>query len=162
MKYLAASLSLLTILSLDLILLLGAAVHDPQSVRPYFDALVAVMDLSLVASSGLLGLFFLKHHSRFLGAAFLLNIGIFVVAFVLVASGVRFTPILLFAADIYWLNLYLIGTLKYFHINFPPGSERVSGRRGGQSGPPQVGRRSCADADCPRMADPRGRRTACR
>jgi hypothetical protein len=49
-KYLAALLSLLTILCLDLILLLGAVVHDPQSVRPYFDGLVALMDLSLVAS----------------------------------------------------------------------------------------------------------------
>ena len=108
---------LLTILSLDLILLLGAAVPDTQSIRPYFNALVAVMDLSLVASSGLLGLFFLKHHSRFLGAAFLLNIGIFAVAFLLVTSGVRFARILLFAADVYWLNLYLIGVIKLFQIS---------------------------------------------
>ena len=114
MKYLAALLSLLTILCLDLILLFGAAVPDTQSIRPYFNALVAVMDLSLVSSSGLLGLFFLKHHFRFLGAAFLLNIGIFAVAFVLVTSGFRFARILLFAADIYWLNLYLIGITKYF------------------------------------------------
>jgi hypothetical protein len=118
-KYLAASLSLLTILSLDLILLLGAATPDARSVRPYFGALVAVMDLSLVASSPLLGHFFLKHRSRFLGAAFLLNLGIFAVALVLVTSGVRFTPIVLFAADVYWLNLYLIGIVKFFHMNFP-------------------------------------------
>jgi len=117
-KYLAASLSLLTILCLELILLLGAAVPDTQSIRPYFNALVAVMDLSLVSSSGLLGLFFLKHRSRFLGAAFLLNIGIFAVAFILVTSGVRFAPILLFAADIYWLNLYLIGITRYFPALF--------------------------------------------
>ena len=104
MKYLAAALSILTILSLDLILLVGAAVPDPQSMRPYFGALVAVMDLSLVASSGLLGYFFLRRRSRFLGAAFLLNIGIFMLAFILVATGVRFSPTLLFAADIYWLN----------------------------------------------------------
>ena len=119
MKYLAASLSLLTILSLNVILLLGAAVPDAQSVWPYFGALVAVVDVSLVASSGLLGHFFLKHRSRFLGAAFLLNIGIFAVALVLVTSGVRFTPIVLFAADVYWLNLYLIGIVKFFHMNFP-------------------------------------------
>jgi hypothetical protein len=115
-KYVSALLSLLTVLCLDLVLLLGAAVPDTQSIRPYFNALVAVMDLSLVSSSGLLGLFFLKHHSRFLGAAFLLNIGIFAVAFLLVTSGVRFARILLFAADIYWLNLYLIGIMKLFHI----------------------------------------------
>jgi hypothetical protein len=117
-KYLAASLSILTILALDLILVLGAAAHDPRSIRPYFGVLVPVMDLSLVASSGLLGLFFLKHRSRFLGAAFLLNLGIFAVALILVTSGARFTPILLFAADVYWLNLYLIGIVRFFHINF--------------------------------------------
>ena len=118
MKYLAASLSILTILALDVILVLGAAVHDPRSIRPYFGVLVAVMDLSLVASSGLLGLFFLKHRSRFLGAAFLLNLGIFAVALILVTSGARFTSILLFAADVCWLNLYLIGIVRFFHINF--------------------------------------------
>jgi hypothetical protein len=120
-KYLAASLSILTILSLDLILVLGGAAPDTHPIRPYFGALVAVMDVSLVASSGLLGHFFLKHRSRFLGAAFLLNIGIFMAALVLVASGVRFAPILLFAADVYWLNLYLIGTSRFFHINFSSG-----------------------------------------
>jgi hypothetical protein len=117
-KYLTASLSLVTILSLDLILLLGAAVPDTQSIGPYFNALVAVMDLSLVASSGLLGLFFLRHHSRSLGAAFLLNIGIFAVAFLLVTSGIRFARILLFAADIYWLNLYLIGMTRFLPALF--------------------------------------------
>jgi hypothetical protein len=96
-------------------------VPDAQSVWPYFGALVAVVDVSLVASSGLLGHFFLKHRSRFLGAAFLLNIGIFAVALVLVTSGVRFAPIVLFAADVYWLNLFLIGTVKFFHISFPSG-----------------------------------------
>ena len=39
-KYLVALLSILTILALDLILVLGAAVHDPESIRPYFGALV--------------------------------------------------------------------------------------------------------------------------
>jgi hypothetical protein len=117
-KYVLALLSLLTVICLDLILLFGAAVPDAQSIRPYFNALVAVMDLSLVSSSGLLGLYFLRHHSQFLGAAFLLNIGLFAVAFVLVTSGVRFARILLFAADVYWLNLYLIGVTKYFPALF--------------------------------------------
>ena len=113
MKFLAALLSIVTILSLDTILLLGAVVHDPQSIRLVLNGLVAVLDLSLVSSSGLLGLFFMKHRSRFLGAVFFLNIGIFVVAFILTTSGVRFPPIVLFAADIYWLNLYLICLARY-------------------------------------------------
>src|SRR3954466_3059637 len=113
MRFLIASLSVVTIVSLDTILLLGAAMHDADSIRPVFNWLVAVMDLSLVASSGLLGLFFLKHRSRFLGAVFLLNICLFVVALVLTTSGFRFSPIVLFAADIYWLNLYLVCLAKY-------------------------------------------------
>ena len=120
MKYLTALLSILTILSLDLILLLGALEHDLQSVRPVFNGLVAVMDLSLVSSSALLGLIFMRHGARVLGAVFLLNIVIFAAAFVLVGSGVRFSRVLLFGADIYWLNLYLIGATKFFQILFSP------------------------------------------
>jgi len=119
-KYLTALLSILTILSLDLILLLGALEHDLQSVRPVFKGLVAVMDLSLVSSSALLGLIFMRHGARVLGAVFLLNIVIFAAAFVLVGSGVRFSRVLLFGADIYWLNLYLIGATKFFQILFSP------------------------------------------
>ena len=120
MKYLTALLSILTILSLDLILLLGAPEHDLQSVRPVFNGLVAVMDLSLVSSSALLGLLFMRHGARVLGAVFLLNIVIFAAAFVLVGSGVRLSRVLLFGADIYWLNLYLIGATKSFRILFSP------------------------------------------
>jgi hypothetical protein len=63
-KHVSALLSLLTILCLDLILLLGAVAPDAQSIRPYFNALVAAMDVSLVSSSGLLALFFVRHQSR--------------------------------------------------------------------------------------------------
>ena len=120
MKHLTALLSILTILSLDLILLLGALEHDLQSVQPVFNGLVAVMDLSLVSSSALLGLILMRHGARVLGAVFLLNIVIFAAAFVLVGSGVRFSRVLLFGADIYWLNLYLIGATKFFRILFSP------------------------------------------
>jgi hypothetical protein len=119
-KYLTASLSILTILSLDLILLLGALEHELQSVRSVFNGLVAVMDLSLVSSSALLGLIFMRHGARVLGSVFLLNIVFFVAALILVGSGVRFSRVLLFGMDIYWLNLYLIGTTKFFQILFSP------------------------------------------
>ncbi len=120
MKYLTALLSILTILSLDLILLLGALEHDLQSIQPVFNGLVAVMDLSLVSSSALLGLIFMRHRARALGAVFLLNIVIFVAALILVGSGVRFTRVLLFGADVYWLNLYLIVATKFFQNLFSP------------------------------------------
>ena len=120
MKDLTALLSILTILSLDLILLLGAVEHEPQSVRSVFNELVAVMDLSLVSSSAMLGLIFMRHDARVLGSVFLLNIVFFAAAFVLVGSGVRFSRALLFGMDIYWLNLYLTGATKFFQILFSP------------------------------------------
>jgi len=107
-------LSLATILSLNLLLLLGAAVEDPDSIRRVLNGLVVVLDLSLVSSSGLLGVFFMRRRCRILGALFLLNILIFGVAVILRISGVRFPPVLLFAADLYWLNLYLIGLTRHF------------------------------------------------
>jgi len=107
-------LSIATILSLNLILLLGAAVEDPDSIRRVFNGLVVVLDLSLVSSSGLLGLFFMRRRCRLLGALFFLNILIFGVAVILRTSEVRFPPALLFAADLYWLNLYLIGLTRHF------------------------------------------------
>jgi hypothetical protein len=119
-KYLAASLSLLTILSLDLIFLLGALEHELQSAQSVFNGLVAVMDLSLVTSSALLGLIFMRLGARVLGALSLLNIVIFMAALILVGSGVRFSRVLLCGADIYWLNLYLICAAKFFQIRFSP------------------------------------------
>ena len=42
-----------------------------------------------------------------------LIIGLFAVAFLFVASGMRFYPLLLYAADLYWLNLYLVCLTRY-------------------------------------------------
>jgi hypothetical protein len=109
----AIALSLATILSLNLILLLGAGVRDPRSIRPLFGGLVMVMDLSLVSSSVLLGFLFARRRNTPLAALFFLNLGLFAVAFILVAFGVRFHPLLLYAADLYWLNLYLICLARY-------------------------------------------------
>ena len=105
--------SIVTVLALDLILLLGAGVQDQESIRPVFGGLVMVMDLSLVSSSSLLGFRFARRGNRRLAALFFLNIGLFVVAFFFVASGVRFHPLLLYAADLYWLNLYLVCLTRY-------------------------------------------------
>jgi hypothetical protein len=106
-------LSLVTSLSLNLILFLGAVVHDPETIRPFLNGLVMVIDSSLVTSSGLLG-FLLIGRNKFLAGLFILNIGIFLVAVVLRLSGVLFPPPLLFAADIYWLNLYVATLARYW------------------------------------------------
>ncbi len=51
MKVAAVVFSILTILSLNLILLLGAVVRDPESIRSFLNGLVVVLDSSLVSSS---------------------------------------------------------------------------------------------------------------
>ena len=108
---LAIALSIATVLALDLIL--GAGIQDPGSIRPIFGGLVIVMDLCLVSSSSLLGFRFARLGSKRPAALFFLNIGLFVVAFLFVASGVRLHPLLLYTADLYWLNLYLVCLTRY-------------------------------------------------
>jgi hypothetical protein len=108
------ALSLATIIALNLILLLGAGIQDPRSIRPLFGGLVAAMDLSLVSSSCLLGFRFARRRNKLPAALFFLNIGLFVAAFLLVAFGVRFHPLLLYGADLYWLNLYLVCLTRYW------------------------------------------------
>jgi hypothetical protein len=112
----AISLSIATILSLDLILLLGAGVQDPRSIRPLCDGLVMVMDLCLVSSSGLLGFLFGRRGRRTLAVLFFLNIGLFALAFVLRLLDVPLHPLLLFGADLYWLNLYLVCLTRYWRL----------------------------------------------
>jgi hypothetical protein len=72
-----------------------------------------VMDLSLVSSSGLLGFHFAGRRNKLFAALFFLNISLFGVAFILRAFGVRLHPLLLYAADLYWLNLYLVCLTRY-------------------------------------------------
>ncbi|HEV3121464.1 MAG TPA: hypothetical protein VGY53_06155 [Isosphaeraceae bacterium] len=114
MRLLAILLSLLTIAALELLLLLGAAVHDRSSIEQFFNGLVMALDLSLVTSSGLLGYLFARQRRTTLASVFFLNIGIFVVAVVLRVSGVTFPPLLLFGVDLYWLSLYLVCLSRYW------------------------------------------------
>jgi hypothetical protein len=107
-------LSIVTIISLDLILLLGAGVRDTESLQPFFNGLIMVLDLSLVSSSGLLGFHFARQPNKLLAALFFLNVGIFVVAFIVRAIGISFPLLLLFAADLYWLNLYVICLARHW------------------------------------------------
>ena len=118
----AILLSIVTIVSLNIILILGAVIEEPQSRSRALSGPVVVLDLSLVSSSGLLGILFHKRHHRFLGAIFLTNIGILGVAYVVRSLGVHFPPWLLYGADIYWLNLYLICSTRNFNSLCMPDS----------------------------------------
>jgi hypothetical protein len=104
----AILLSIVTIIAVELILLVGASVKDTESVQRFFDGLILIFDLSLVSSSGLLGVLFARRSNRLLATLFFLNIGVFVVAIIVRSVGILFPPLLLFAADLYWLNLYLV------------------------------------------------------
>src|SRR5262245_54001373 len=106
---LAIALSIATVLALDLIRLLGAGIQDPESIRPIFGGLVMVMDLCLVSSSSQLGFRFARLGNKRPAALFFLNIGLFVVAFRFVVSGVRLHPLLLHTADLYWPPSPLVG-----------------------------------------------------
>jgi hypothetical protein len=90
--------SIATVLALDLMLLLGAGIRHPESIRRVFGGLVMVMDLCLVSSSSLLGFRFARLGNKRPAALFFLNIGLLVVAFLFVAPGVCFHPLLLYAA----------------------------------------------------------------
>jgi hypothetical protein len=98
-------LGVVTVVTLDLILLIGAS-GEPSS---WFDSLVLVMDVSLITSSIVLGIAFLRGGRRPLGALFLVNLVVTLGAPMLRVSGVQFPRAVLFGADLYWLNLYLVG-----------------------------------------------------
>lgn len=70
----------------------------------------------------LLGVHFSKSGSRLLGALFFLNIGITAAAIVLRVQGFVFPTLVLFLADIYWLNLYLICLTKNYKTLLNPSS----------------------------------------
>jgi hypothetical protein len=104
-RIVAVVLGLVTVAALDLILLAGAGDEPPV----WFGILVLVMDVSLLASSVTLGTVLLARGRRLLGALFLGNLAVMLGALVLRTSGVEFPRAVPFGADVYWLNLYLLG-----------------------------------------------------
>lgn len=96
---------LATVAALDFILLLGASGERPL----WFGALVLSMDVLLLVSSIALGTTFLCEKRWTLGVLFLLNPIAMLLALPLRLSGVAFPRAVLFGADLYWLNLYLVG-----------------------------------------------------
>jgi hypothetical protein len=108
-RVVAVVLGVVTVAALDLILLIGAGDEPPA----WFGVLVLVMDGSLVASSVTLGVAFLGRGRRVLGVLFLGNLVVMLGALVVRASGLQFPRAVLFGADLYWLNLYLVGLVIF-------------------------------------------------
>jgi hypothetical protein len=107
-------LAAVAVASLNAILLLGAAGPDLGAPPGLLGSLVLALDVSLVASSLLLGVGFARRGHGWLAALFLGNVAVFLAAAVLRASGITFRPAALFAADLYWLHLYLIVLTRHW------------------------------------------------
>lgn len=107
-------LAVVAVALLDAILLLGAAGQDLGAPPGVFGGMVLALDVSLVASSLLLGLGFARRGQRLLAALFLGNLAVFGVAAASRAGGVTFRPAVLFAVDLYWLHLYLIVLARHW------------------------------------------------
>lgn len=116
------ALGILVVASLDAILLVGAAGPDLGVPPGLIGGLVPVLDVALVASSLLLGLGFARRRQAFLSALFFGNVALFVVAAALRVTGFIFRPAVLFAADLYWLHLYLIVLARHWRRILDPAS----------------------------------------
>jgi hypothetical protein len=110
----AIAFALIVVVSLNVILLLGAAGADMGAPAGVLAASVAIFDVSLVVSSLLLGLTFAKLKRAHLSALFFGNLALFIVAAAVRLSGISFRPAVLFAADLYWLNVYLVVLARHW------------------------------------------------
>lgn len=104
-RLLAMILGVMVVAALDLILLIGTSAEPPL----WFGLLVLVMDLCLVTSSVAFGIAFSRSGRRLLGAMFLGNLFIMLAALMIRTWGVSIPRAALFGADLYWLNLYMVG-----------------------------------------------------
>ena len=120
-------LGVVTVAALDLILLIGVGGGPP----PWFGALVLVMDLALISSSVALGVLFLRRGRRVLGVLFFGNLAAMLAALVLRVSAVEIPRPALFAADLYWLNLYLVGLAVAARASVRPDAEPGAAADGG-------------------------------
>jgi len=113
---LAIPLALATIVTLELIVLIGAGVPNSAAGSRLTAVLVPIMDLCLVTSSALLAWILGRNDARVLAGLFLFNLALFAAAAVMRASGSLPPRWLLYAVDIYWLGLYLITLGRHWPI----------------------------------------------
>jgi len=114
MNQLAVALAIATVAALDLILLAGAGAPSSATGDRVIAVVVPIMDLCLLASSVLLGRLLLARGNRTLGLLFMLNLALFAIAVVVRATGGMPPRWLLYAVDVYWLNLYLVTLSRYW------------------------------------------------
>jgi hypothetical protein len=110
----AIAFALIAVVSLNVVLLAGAAGHDLDVSLGLFRVAVVILDISILVSSILLGLTFARLKRGVLSALFLSNVGVFIVAAGVRMSGFSFRPAALFVTDLYWLNLYLVVLARHW------------------------------------------------
>ncbi len=108
MRWLTLISSATLILALNAILLLGATFPDADSIRPALNGLVHLIHLGLVVSSPLLAAWYWRAGPRWLGVVFGMNLAALAVSAVARVTWGILPPLVLFGADVTWLNLYLV------------------------------------------------------
>jgi hypothetical protein len=114
MNKLAVILAIATIAVLNFMVVVGAGLPGSATGERLLDMAVPVMDLCLVLSSVLLGRMLLATGYRTLGKLLMLNLALFAAALVLRVFGSIPPRWVLFTADVYWLNLYLVALSKHW------------------------------------------------
>lgn len=110
----AIAFALIVVVSLNVILLLGSAGEDMGAPAGILGGSVAIFDVSLVVSSIVLSITFARLKRGLLSALFFGNLALFIVAAAARVSGISFRPAALFAANLYWLNVYLVVLARHW------------------------------------------------
>jgi len=112
----ALTLGVVTVAILNVVIIVGAGLPASASGERLIAALIPVLDFCVVVSSVLLGKTLVARGLRTLGILFFLNIALFALAIVVRVSGSMPPRWLLFATDVYWLNLYLVALAKHWKL----------------------------------------------
>jgi hypothetical protein len=112
----ALTLGVVTVAILNVVIIVGAGLPDSASGERLIAALIPVLDFCMVVSSVLLGRILVTKGFRTLGILFFLNIALFALAIVVRVSGSMPPRWLLFATDVYWLNLYLVAIANHWRL----------------------------------------------
>jgi hypothetical protein len=116
MNKLAVALAIATVVTLDVIVGLGSGLPDSVVSGRLIAVAVPIMDLCLVVSSVLLARILFARGFRRLGILFALNLVLFAIAVVVRLTGSVPPRWLLFSADVYWLNLYLVALSRFWPV----------------------------------------------
>lgn len=116
MNKLAAIFAIATVTLLNVIVVIGSGIPNSATGGQVIATIVPIIDFCILASSVLLGRMLIAGGFRKVGFLFIGNIGFFVVARVMHIIGSPPPRWLLFSADLYWLNLYLVTLSRHWRL----------------------------------------------